>query len=470
MACLSSLALCLSACGDKSKDDDTANDTSLASEVSLNKLPEAKDMLKTAGSSLALAPSGNAPKLSELAENYDDYFVGGVVAEILAKKDASSAVSVELEGDMERGSAICENIANVAQALGELKSGSLCYMKQIPALSAPTVSLEKASASVNADNLATQLFAQEAADKLVQVNISMGDEQQQLFIKVLGSNSVSNQYKFEMLECEGDEVTGTEVATVDYADKKFTAINTYKFQDEDENGNSEGADETKITAYLSEDSEGNLSWDLSKDRVLERKWSQTGSYTWNEQATEYTYQTVSKNVISSEGSITSYVNSKSSNSFGNETNASEDKLWSKAIYTGDNIIDLRVAELAVRAKSSYTYTGGNDTRDIWGAVEWKDTLYSDTSSSSIYKEAESASLSEDAVFKSSVSEVSPSFSGSCSATADVIVAVDMTTEGARAVEQSCGGGEEQWDALDELYDACYGSDVESARQYIWDQN
>jgi hypothetical protein len=436
-------------CGDKKSDDDESLEPG---SLNLSQFPDSSGMVAINSASLRLAPSGTVPKISELEAKYDQYFFNGSIAAITAARSATASQEV----DLERGEAICGNMGNVASSFSNLQQGSLCYMKNVPSLSSNTISLEKASDNVTAENVSSTLFAQEADDKLVKVQVDMGEDgQQDIFIKVIGSNTNSNEYKFEMYGCMEGQVESTEMSSINYETRAYTAENKHYF--------SEGADTstqtTSISAYIKKEGDG-FAWDLSKERVLTERFSHDGSYGSNYGDAEYK--------ISGDNYITSYIHSKSSwTGPGGEDSTGSQKLWSKAAFTGDSALELRVSEMAMAISDSYTFSGENHSRNVKGAVEFKDTKYDETTSSDLYNESQAVDFSQD-VYTKTLSEVSVSFSDyDCNATADVVVSFDMTTDEAGEVQQICEGGGDSWEKLDALYDACYGEAVQTARSYTW---
>lgn len=441
------------ACGDKSSDEDS-DDVALGFEagtLSLSQFPDSKGMVSTNSASLRLAPSGTVPKIIELASDYDDLFFNGSIAAITAAKSATDSQ----RGDLDRGEAVCGNMGNIASSFASLKQGSLCYMKNVPSLSSSTISLEKASESVTADNMAETLFIQEADDKLVKVQVQEDEGQMDIFIKIIGKNTASNKYEFQMYQCMGGEVDGAEMASINYETSVFSAENIHYFSEDGESS----AQISTTTAYLKKEGDS-LVWDLSKDRKLSESFSFEGSYGANYGDAEY--------VISGDNFITSYIHSKSSwTGPSGEASTGSQKLWSKAAFSGDSALELQVSEMAMAINDSHTFAGEKHERDVKGAVEFVDTKYNETSSSDLYNESQSVDFSQE-VFTATPEEISVSFSDyDCSATADVVVSFDMTTDEAGEVQQICQGGSDSWEKLDNLYDACYGDAVQNARSYSW---
>jgi hypothetical protein len=146
------------------------------------------------------------------------------------------------------------------------------------------------------------------------------------------------------------------------------------------------------------------------------------------------------------------------------------KLWSKASFSGSKVLELKVGGLAIKSESSHSFGGEQlEPYSVTGAVEWQNTSYKGTEDSDLFTQAQNFSFKSDDIYSKNPSELTVDLSSyNCSASPDVIVAFNMTTPEAQKVEASCGGSDEEWSTLDELYSSCFGDKVQSARQKIWD--
>lgn len=459
------LAMALVAsCGDKDDDtnaDDGTSISSLSGTINLSALPDAEGMVSANASSLRLAPTGDIPKISELADNYDQYFFDGAIKKVL---DENAAISDSIRESLDRGESVCQNVGSVAQTFGEMRSGSLCYMKQVPSLSSETITLKKPSSSVTAENMKDTLFAKEEADKLVKVEVKAVYEgqsmQQDIFIKVIGSKTAGQKYQYEMYSCMEGQVHDSESATLDFDSGKFTLKLKGNYEEE---GNSDSREAT-IEAFVKRDGDS-LGWDLSKDRTI--------SETFNHSSEEWGgHYGSAKYILDGDNYVTSFMSSSSTftdPSTGEEGSGTM-KLWSKASFSGSKVLELKVGGLAIKSENSHSFGGEQlESYSVTGAVEWQNTSYKGTKDSDLFTQASNFSFKSDDIYSKNPSELTVDLSSyKCSANADVIVAFDMTTPEAQKVEASCGGSDEEWSTLDKLYSSCFGDKVQSARQKIWD--
>lgn len=419
---------------------------------SLSQLPDASSMVATSTSSTALSlasVSGTAPLITDLKSSADQYFWNGLVATIngySSYQDLTYSVANQFWGGVAggpSGQGGCFMAQNTAQVFGRLmdSASSACYMKGMPkAESGVTITPEPSGGNEN-------LFAQEAADKIVRVDISGaehdsggggggGDDQpERVLIKVYGSDSVgADVYKVQLMMCKSGSPKGYETFEVNKSTLAYSAASVHKDSDSAKFSSS-------MTATLKEGSGDTLEFDTSKDRTVLMK----GSFSSDKFG--------AKVLITGENLIYNLMN--------HENGSNKDKIVSVSQFSGSSINDVRF--LAAGFKGYNEGSSGNHTWE--GALEWHDTYYAAISSSSsdLYTKANDIGLSDS--FFSEDKNPTTDFTGvDCGASADYVVTMDFTDDAVKAIAEKCEANNKV-KGSDNNY--CWNSNVQTAQQRIF---
>jgi hypothetical protein len=439
--------------------------TSLTS-VSLANLPSASSMVTSSTSNvvvsstqnLSLLPrdagssysvSGTPPLLLKIGSSAadgvtaDQAFWNGLIATMKAAGTITQAQANAFFGEVSGGpggQGACNMAQGVTESLGRmLQSGSsACFMKNIP----------KASGGVTVTSgtvALASLFDQTAADRLVKISTT-GQPQNQggnqdVFIKISGSNTTgSTSYKAQLYFCNSSGVvTGAESIAVD------KSAGTYSFTHDD---NSTGNLGRQTLSGKLINSNGSLAFDNSAARIANVYYA-NGSNIFKGNISVSGGQLVSKRY--------------NTNVFSGNT--STDKNYSIASLSGSDMNSLRFLAGGYKGASTYTFSGTTNSNTYQGGVEYQNTFYANSPSSSLATTVAAYSLASDS-FYSDTSFTPNTFSGlSCSASADSTVTMDFTSTAVAAIATKCNG-----DQIDNsLWQMCYSSDIQTVMNKIWNQ-
>lgn len=426
------LAGCIAVgCGSSSSSSGTgAGGTTETSKVkSITDLPAISTMVSTgttSGSvsvaqSVGKTASGTAPLLTSISDdNIDSYFWNGLLAQI---KSAGSATEAQRSSYWD-GEGACRMAQTVGYAFQNILQGgtSLCYMQNAPK-AANGVSV------VSGDAENSTVFNQGASNKIVKVVVSnqegmSGDEN--VFIKVYGTGSTegTSGYAADLWFCSSaNAVTGYEKIRLD--DTTFTSTSV---------GNDFGNFVSTISAALTTDSSGHKIFDTEKSRSATVYFGPSdGSFTFlgsvaidsNDLLTARDYQT---------GTFG-----------GGSTQTSKHSIF--ANYTGSTMDTLRFSAASFSLQDNY----GGSAQSITGATEYQDTHYVSVDTGSLLTKAQAEDFSN-TIYKGDTSSYTTALKAtadfSCTATPDVVVAMDFSQSGPKAVATLCENDFKEMDFCD----------------------
>lgn len=264
---------------------------------SISQLPDTSEMIVTSESGAALlnfAVTGTPPRLSaigdtELVDALDLFWPGLNISSIAdgsvvpSSSDPDSACfnfwGSEEDADAPGGFGACFMAQQVGYSFENIlqAGGSFCYMKGLPSATDPAL---VTAVGDNADlSDPEEIFDQQAADRTVEIDIqgsfpgeeSEGESAEKVYIKVHGTNSVGNDvYKVTLWFCKDDGgLDGYEEITVNKSSGLFSSTSVH---DDDF-----GASTIEVTAFLKEDSEGDITFDEQSDRLASMSWGWSDS-------------------------------------------------------------------------------------------------------------------------------------------------------------------------------------------------
>lgn len=423
----------------------------------LDQIPSAKGIVSSSsGSSIGRAAvgrnaslqstSGTPPLLVDLSSsNVDQYFFNGVVSSINdsswtglssgAKQDLANNFWGSVEGGP-GGNGACFMAQSVGESIGRMleSATSLCYMKNIPGVSGVTI--EPAIEG-------SALFQQQAADRVVRVNVSGGGGgeggggggggDQRIFIQVFGTNTVgADVYKVQLNMCDtSGNARGKETIEVNRSTGKMTATGLH-----DEG---EGAGSNSMTGGLRVNSSGNLEWDPASIRTA------TGAFSGEWGTFKGSLE------ISSTGIITA----KRFNVWENGGHGGVDKNYSISSFSGTALSSVRFLEAAYKGINSWDA----EEHSYTGSTSYRDTFYMNVANDFTSTVA-AYDLAGDTFFANDVSD--PDLSDvDCSLTPEYTVTVDMESAPMQSVRETCEG-----DRYDN-YNLCWGEGVQNAQNRIF---
>lgn len=447
-------------------DDDGSDLTS--SLDSLSDIPDSAEMFtenSSASSSISAmsvkdlalkAVSGTPPLLKNISSgNVDDYFWGGMIADITGAGSATEGERMIFWGEGDDGSAGGELGCRMAQTTGYtmqqiISSGiSLCYMKSMPEAVGDDNITDHSDLGVTAANV----FDRSTADKLVKVNSTGGSEEmggdQEIFLKVYGTDTVgSNIYKVEIWMC-ADEATEAHQYNVITANLSSSAVsvgdtsyaaNSITVQDAG-NHNFGGSPESMtstVTGTLKVASDGSIAYDESAER--------TASF----QMSSSNFAMKSQIVVSGENQITT-------REYMVMDGGCTNKVYALIGFSGASFDELRFSEAGTKGQSICD----EGTFDFGGGVQFQDLVYNKSSSSSYATTANSFDFSSDSFYDSEPGTVSVDTSSySCSESPDVEVAMDMAADAVSTLAASCEG------KMMQNMNWCDGEGVQAVRSII----
>lgn len=445
--------------------DDAAR--SLADSLSnLSQLPDAEDMVAGSGANgssaaqLATLPnylrlglnlqsvSGTPPTILSLtSSNADTYFWNGLVAAINTAGSATVSQRNQFWGQDTStpgpgGHGACMMAQSVGESLQRMReaASTMCYMK----------GMVSASSGVTVTGAAqSDAFNQGADDKLVRVDVTNAPMDRSsgrptgsfnVFFKVFGTNSVTSEvYKYDMWMCNSGTAGEIETLTVNKTTGEMTSTRTSS-----RSGRSGGrptyTSSDALTAYLTVDGSGNISFDRSRSRTA----TSTHSGGWGN----------FKGQIEVTGSDLIYARRYFSGTWG------VDKNYSLSAFGGTSFSDFKFLQAAYKGKSDPS--GPTTAHEYDGVTEYRDTFYASVASSDLSAEVDEFNMDTD-TFLSSFS--APTFSiGSytCSDTPDVTVSMDFADTAVAAVGTECNNESTRID-----YEMCNSTAVQNAMNRVF---
>jgi len=237
-----------------------------------------------------------------------------------------------------RGEGRCKTVEGAGQTFALLSNMgvTLCMMRGAP--SAGIFSLT--SGTFDNDDPDT-IFNQKTADRYIQVaDVPEGQSTQDIFFKVYGTDSVPDQYKFDIWFCAEGETSPRGMETVSV--NRTTGAITQTSQHQESNFSANSTFSGKIVQ-----SGNSFIYDPTADKTLTM--SNSGSWGGNTNLFNVT-------MTVSDGSLS--IKAKDSHVQQGQTNT--DKAYTISTYTGTEISDVRFLTAAFKTSGS----GGTET---WGA-------------------------------------------------------------------------------------------------------
>jgi len=413
----------------------------------LDKIPSAKGIVSSSsGGSIARSArgrnmslqstSGTPPLLVDLSEsNVDQYFFNGVVGTINGGSwgGLTSGAKTELANNFwgsvdggAGGNGACMMAQSVGESIGRMleSATSLCYMKNIPNVSGVTItpSIEGSA-----------LFQQQAADRIVQVNVSGGDQSQKIFIRVAGTSTVgADVYKVQLGMCTTEGAArGLETIEVNRTTGRMTATGLHN--------EGSGTGSNSMTGGLRLAADGNLEWDPTSVRTATGAWN--GDWGTFKGSLE----------ISSAGVITA----KRFNVWDQGGHDGVDKNYSISSFSGTSLASVRFLEAAFKGVNSFD----DNEHSYVGSTSYRDTFYMNVAND-FTSTVNAYDIDGDSFFANDVSEPDLSVVD-CGLTPEYTVTVDMSSGPMEAVRATCEG-----DRYDN-YDLCRSDAIQSAQNRIF---
>ncbi|MBI2336233.1 MAG: hypothetical protein HYU97_05685 [Deltaproteobacteria bacterium] len=432
------------ACGGGSS---SSSDSDLSSLNSLSDLPDNSTMVATSSGSssvsadIATAVSGT-PALFTALTPEPHFFEDGFLASVAAQ---SGSVSEADQNEFWVGEGKCQTIQGAGQTFALISNMgmTLCMMQGAPSTGIFTLS------SGTLDDPLT-IFDQQADDRHIKVaGVTEGGQggSQDIYFKVYGTNSVANQYKFDVWFCSQGETNprGLESVTVD----KTTGAITQTSEHNEDQFNATISFSGKIA-----NSGGTFVYDPTADKTL----TLLNSGSWDGNTNLFNVQmTVSDGTLS--------LKAKDSHVQQSQTNTN--KVYIISTYTGTELSNVRFLTAAFKTSGG----GGTETWSAEGGMEWNDTdtngpMYASNVIMDIVNTVSALDFSTDSFLSTSPEAPAVDLTDvSCSVTADIEVTMTQTQEAMlamQALQQSCN------DFDDPNFDLCWGdSEINAAKQAIF---
>ena len=401
--------------------------------VNLSSLPSASGLIATNDSSTGLsfaAVAGVPPIVDDLTV---EHFYGNLVNTINTAGSATCVQRDHLFGQTSgqaSGDTACWMSQGVANAVSNLtqNGNSLCYMKNMPSSpSGVTITPPLADPST--------IFNQTSADRLVKVEVTDPGEEgsMNVFIKVYGSSNQDvgeTKYKVDLWFCQGDSATGKESFLIDKEALTFTATGLNSHGEE-------GKGTFELNSSIVIASNGNVSFDLTKDRSAVVQWIHGESFGF-------------KSSIAISGDNIVVAKEKGSGSWGANAN------YTRAEIAGSGISSLRFLQGATRGFFEPNCEGCSD-HSFSGATEWQNTVYNNPGTSEFLDDIPSDYQTEEFYSAAASVDESPLASLSCSAEATYTITMNFEDEGLMKAVAPCENERFIWT------DKCNSSEVLAAR-------
>lgn len=379
------------------------------------------------------AVSGTPPTAKALVDSatlVDSSFFNGSVAAIVAAQSATQTQA----NDYWQGQTACWLYQGALEGLARMieQGTSLCYMKNVPK--------QAGAVTVVSGTLPdpTTVFEQQAADRVVKISIAEMGMNEDIYIKVYGSNTVgSDVYKISLMFCDGSTPKGSETIEVNKSTKVYSSTGQHSWQE----GQNTGKGLDTVLASLKVASDGSLSFDETKDR----KFSGIYSGTWG----------LSKNEVTINGS--NEIRADRYNAWSWQENSGVDKNKIVALFSGSALKNILFYEGASSGVSSF----GSESHNYSGAVEYQNTKYVSVSSGKYYDEIAAAALSG-SFYTSSLTVPTFTYTETCAQTPDFVLSIDMSSSAMKAVQTTCEG-----DRFDGGHSICWSQDIQNAQGYVF---
>lgn len=420
----------------------------LSTFTDISDLPSANGIVKSnssvAASSSArnsrLAVSGTPATMGEISSsetNIDNYFFGGVVAQI---NQAGSATDTQRREFWE-GQGICRLGQTVAENVGRTIEGgmSLCYMQKVPKKPG---ALEVTRGEV----AAADVMKPGRRDRVVKVSVggehhTAGNEI--IYIKVFGSDSIGeDKYKAQLTFCTEDlRPRGRETIEVDKQAGTYSSEGLDSWED----GEISARGRHSLSAYLKVEN-GALVFDANRARSMDSahlgNW---GGFKGNL-------------VISGDDRMAakSYGRWKWTDSQLN-TYSGSDKNYAAASFRGNDLASLLFLEGGASGINEWQ----NQSHEYVIGTEFRDTRFLPVISGNFFEAATSYDLSGDSFYAElSVPDLELPAT-ECNPDVDVEAVIDMGSSAMLEVREECEGNRFR------NYEMCYGPEIRQAQRVLF---
>ncbi len=438
-------------CG-KKKDDDAATTPAASidtSTLALGKIPDVSMALAGGKTATLMAVSGTPKKFSEIAntdissgacKNWDKTIFGCAVSDVNTAGVATAAQRTALQ----RGEAVCRNIAETSNIMREMGGGSTCYMTKIPDTGTDTFQITKEGSGITAANY-KDIFKPGATDRLVLIQPVVGGQvRQDIFVKVFAASTSSFKVEFSM--CTSGVASGLDTFSLD----STTGLLTTRSVNSESNGS---VRDRSATFYLKSDGAGGFIFDLTKDRVVTG--SNKYSFSGNSNVAAYTVKLDKDNVLTNMNYATQNY------TYNGVAQSGSHKIYAKTKIIGEDARSLRASEMGM----AMVFNQGTNSFSPKGAVEWQDTTYANTTTSALYNDANAYAFT-DAIFQTAPTAPTVTYAAdACTRTPDVSAKFVMDSAGAKSVKAACDSGDNE--NLRNMYQLCNNADIQAARQKMF---
>ena len=371
------------------------------------------------------ALSGQPPTIPQIpARTAEALFWRPGVLEAILSGSASPAQCNEFYGGSTDGESGGLEACRSAQSLGiafdpVVRGGmNLCYVKNIltPAnIDSGAVRLESGTLP---DNDITKLFSvpEGAQQRLVQLTFqNAGQEARKIFIKIFPADDnqqTGNAYRFDMWHCGAENtVEGAENTAISAANGYHSTFAA---------GGSVASFRSIIDAEVLTDADGNVTFDPARQRSLSTEASILGGIGASKSGITVTPENLLE--VKSFDSI-------SFDLFGQIAR----KGYQVSHFSGTSIADLRFLEGAWNVLTVDPLT----TDQKRGTAEFRDSFYAAAPASSLAGTIDAVNLSSDSFYQAPPAVVVDLSPYSCSAAADIVLAVDYSQSVITQAVASC---------------------------------
>lgn len=429
----------------------------------LNQLPSASNVVASSSTSairnayglraLSLQNAVGTPPLLtsfESVSQVDAKFFDGAVAAINSPSFSSlsqagkEALRDKFYGQVEGGpggQGACMMAQSVGEAIGRMLESDItvCYLKNMP-------SAEGVQISPSLEDPST-LFAQQAEDRIVKVNISgyegegggSGEDHMPdaVFIQVSGTASVTEDvYRVHLYFCQDGSVTGSETIEVNKANGLYTT-ESY----ENDEGGSGGS---RMTGYVINNGSV-LTFDPSRPREV------SGGWRWSYQGEKGVFK--GNLVINPDSTI----DALRYDEWSGQGHSGVDRNYSKSAYSGTGLSTLRFLHAAYKGLNNQS--GEDETWSYAGDANWNENVGYYQSGSNDFSASVNAYDFSAGFWDGNIQE--GEMEGDCSASPDYTVEMNFSLPSAQEVSQTC-----ETDRF-ENYNMCWGSEIQQAQQALW---
>lgn len=392
--------------------------------LSLTKIPDTTKILKSVANASSRgihmsAVSGTPPTLPEISalDTSTLFWRSGVVDAIGTGSPSQEQCSEFFNGQSDGqsgGFSACYMTEGIGYSMGSIaQSGtSLCYMKNFPTTANKNAGAVSVTSGSLPGNKMENIFSTPLGGtaRLVKVRADSGGEANTIFIKVYSENEnveQGNQYRYDIWFCEDGDTRPQE-----FEQTKISAGGELITTAIHSSGDG-GTGFSTVKGFLKARG-SSLTYDNSKVRTALYGHVQEGERPSNFKSSV---------VVNADNEIRTKIRDR-------QGEQPARKGYSVARFLGSTIGDLRFLEGA--------YKESNEQFSFSGATEYRDSLFVSAPSSAYINELSGVNFTSDSFYDSQVS-LPGTLSASCSARADIVLALDMTHEAMAPVQETCEG-------------------------------